>query len=78
MPEVVEQFEFGRSPNGTSKWDKYLDGQIYRFTREDGLSFGYIRTAMSNRAKRHGLKVHAAHDGATLVVQAYTPNGDAA
>jgi predicted type IV restriction endonuclease len=79
MAERLDNYDFtGRSRQG-SKYDRYLDGGIYRLVRgEDiGQNVSSARTQLHKRAKEQGLRIRTATEGdAAIVVQAF-PRDDA-
>jgi hypothetical protein len=77
MAEKLDSFEFRRgAPPGGSKYDQFLDGEIYRLkVGEDISTHDSARRVLGKRASQKGMKIHVQVDGDSLVVQAYTPNG---
>lgn len=83
MAEKIDSFEFTRgAPRGPrgprgSKYDKWLDGNIYRLIGGVDITVpasGCV--AIRKRARVKGLKIRAAVDGENLVIQAYVPGGE--
>jgi hypothetical protein len=70
LTEFPERFVCGKR-RGVSKWDKYLDGQVWRL--ESGVDFTTnprgVQTALSVIAKRRGFKVLTMTDGSAVVIQ---------
>lgn len=83
MAEKLVEYGFRQGrPKGlsTSRYDQYLDGQIWEITLDDfpGVtSLQNIRTALVNRSKLKGMKVRTSSLRDALIVQAYTPDEEA-
>jgi hypothetical protein len=78
MAERLESFAFEGQGFGVSKYEKYLDGSIWRLRiPEDLPSVGNGRVYLIRIAESRGLKVRTRKDGNSLVVQAYPAYVDA-
>ncbi len=78
MAEQLDSFEFKQGRRGGSRYDRYLDGGIYRLRAgEDIPSIESGRTALFRVAHQKGLKVKTQVVDRDLVVQAYSKNGEA-
>ena len=77
MAEILESFTFYRgraNGSGESRYDKWLDGRIYRLSTPEDIPNPTSGAAMlRKRAKANGLKVATRVDGSSLIVQAYEP-----
>jgi hypothetical protein len=74
MAEKLNDFNFFRGrPGGPSKYQRYLDGGIYRLAIPGDLpSAGSIAT-LRRLAKENGMKLRTTAEGrSAVVVQAYT------
>ena len=77
MAEIIDPSE--ESPfrstgtTRTSKYIKFLDGQIWHITEEDfpGTMLSSTRASLIQLAKRHGLRVRTSLSEKGLYVQAY-------
>jgi hypothetical protein len=61
-------------PWHTSRWEKYLDGSIWKLGPKDMEGMKNVtttRAAIFNRAKARGLKVRTTTENGHLIVQAY-------
>jgi hypothetical protein len=81
MAEKLKTFEFQMGPRPGSrgaygsKYDRYLDGEVYRLRApKDMLNAHSAASYLRKLARRRGLKIHVAIESeSALVVQAYTP-----
>lgn len=80
MAERLDSFQFSRENATGSRYDKYLDGGIYRLLVGEDVPSLSFRVHFYSLAKKRGMKarVHAESDPPALVVQAYTPTKAAA
>lgn len=75
MAEKIDEFAFVRTGSGGSKYERFLDGGIYRLRApEDMASPLSAQTRMRALAREKGMKIRSKiEDSQTIVVQAYKP-----
>jgi hypothetical protein len=74
MAEVLHKFEFRQNQRRQSRYDRFLDGQIWKILLSDldSKTSGGAAAAIRNRAKQRGIGVHISEkDPAFLIVQSY-------
>jgi len=73
MAEVLSEFPKGyRARRGQSRWDKYLDGQVWRLTPDDykGCVLNTVQANMGYQAKKRGMSLRTCTEaGGGLIVQ---------
>jgi len=78
MAEVLSEFDdFGNGRRGSSHYDRYLDGQIWKLMAEDigGAQLRGVQVTLTQRAKKLGLKARTRIVGDAVVVQATKADG---
>lgn len=79
MAEQLESFDFSRETGRHgSKYDRYMDGGVYRLVIGEDVPSGNPDTVLRTVAARRGLKLRTSREPGAIVVQAYTPTEAAA
>lgn len=74
MAEVLSEFPVGRGSGGPGKYDRFLDGQIWRVAVADvsAPSVNAVFSGVHQTAHRRGIKVRVKREPDGVVIQAMT------
>ena len=79
MAEQLEEFPFNRRDRGDTRWDEYLDGNVWKLSLEETemTTVATLRSSMNHAAHSKGLELRTTKvDDDHLVVQTYTRKDD--